>query len=97
LKNLDAHGEPPNAAMVSRLKAGETTAHDINFYMHELKQSSILSRTPGEGYDAARSAHLQTLEWQGIEYAPGYESQLYHPDVISSFPEHFNPAAWPKG
>jgi hypothetical protein len=29
-------------------------------------------------------------------YAPGYESQLYHPDVITQFPEFFNPAALPK-
>lgn len=44
----------------------------------------------------ARAAHLRTLETQGITYRPGYEAELYHPDVIRSFPEFFNPAAHPK-
>ena len=52
----------------------------------------IGNHEPGVG---ARDAHLQTLEWQAIPYRPGYESQLYHPDVIRAYPEYFNPAAHP--
>ncbi len=77
--------------MIARLQAGETTIQDLNFYAHELNESTLMQ----QGIEA-RAAHLQTLEWQGIPYEPGYESQLYHPDVISQFPEQFNPAAWPK-
>jgi hypothetical protein len=97
LGELGALDEPANAAMLGRLRAGETTTQDINFYMHELKESAVISRTGGYGtYEAARAAHLETLKWQGISYAAGYESHLYHPSVIRAFPESFNPAAWPK-
>lgn len=58
--------------------------------MHELKESAIMKRGVGD-----RAAHLQTLEWQGIPHRPGYESRLYHPDVILVYPEYFNPAARP--
>jgi hypothetical protein len=97
LAQLDALEEPANAAMLARLRAGETAAQDINFYMHELKESAVMARTGGyTGYDAARAAHMETLQWQGIPYAAGYESQLYHPSVIRAFSEMFNPAGWPK-
>lgn len=33
----------------------------------------------------ARDAHLQTLEWQGIPYKRGYESQLYALDAVDLF------------
>ena len=95
LARLGALEDPPNAAMLGRLKAGETTSHDLNFYAHELYESQLM-RGSDYGYDAARAAHLQTLESQGIPYAPGYESQLYHPDVITEFLEFFNPAVRPK-
>ena len=99
-QHLGQFGEnAANQAMVGRLKAGQTTAQDINFYMHELKESAVMGRTRGafsDVYEWQRAAHLETLEWQGIPYHPGYESQLYHPDVIRQLPEHFNPAAWPK-
>ncbi|MGI6416368.1 MAG: Hint domain-containing protein [Thermoguttaceae bacterium] len=83
--------DPANQAMIARLRAGETTAQDINFYMHELKESALMAR----GMEA-RAAHLETLKWQDILYKPGYESRLYHPNVIRQLPEHFNPAAWPQ-
>lgn len=83
--------------MLRHLRAGGTSTQDINFYMHELKESAIMGRTGGYGsHDVARAAHLETLQWQRIPYAAGYESQLYHPSVIRSFSEMFNPAAWPK-
>jgi hypothetical protein len=87
---LNALDDPANAAMLHRLRSGNTTLQDINFYMHELKESAIMNR----GVEA-RDAHLRTLEWQGIPYKPSYESQLYHPSVIKQFPEYFNPAAHP--
>ena len=97
LGRLGALEEPANAAMLDRLRAGQTSVQDINFYMHELKESAVMGRTGGYGtYDGARAAHLETLQWQKTPYAPGYESQLYHPDVIRMFQDMFNPAAWPK-
>jgi hypothetical protein len=95
LNRLGALEDPPNAAMVARLRAGETSIQDINFYTHELREGQLM-RGIEYSNDASRAAHLKTLEWQGIPYEPGYESQLYHPDVIRQHPEFFNPAAWPK-
>jgi RHS repeat-associated protein len=87
--------DPANAAMYSRLTTafenGQTlTGTDAAFYQHELTESSLMDA----GMEA-RAAHLETLGRQGIEYAPGYESQLYHPTVIQNFPQYFNPAAHP--
>lgn len=97
LGRLGALEEPANAAMLERLRAGQTSVQDINFYMHELRESAVMERTGGYGtYEGARAAHLETLQWQNIPYAPGYESQLYHPDVIRAFQDMFNPAAWPQ-
>jgi hypothetical protein len=82
--------DPPNAAMIQRLRAGSTDPQDLNFYEHEIYESGLMD----QGTDT-RAAHLQTLEWQGIPYEAGYESRLYHPSVITSFPEYFHPAALP--
>ena len=43
---------------------------------------------------SARDAHLMTLERQGIPYEAGYETQIYHPDVIKKNPGRFNPACY---
>jgi hypothetical protein len=81
--------------MLGRLRAGETSVHDLSFYAHEIDEAGLMDATD-YGQDAARAAHLETLQWQGIPYLPGYESQLYHPDVITQFADSFNRAAWPK-
>jgi hypothetical protein len=97
LGRLGTVGDPANAAMIARLKAGETAAQDINFYLHEMREAEIMGERGGYGvYELERAAHLETLEWQGISYEAGYEAQLYHPEVIRQFPELFNPAAWPQ-
>jgi hypothetical protein len=82
LTKLSALNDPPNAAMLTRLRAGETSIQDLNFYAHELIESGLM-----QGGMDARAAHLETLQRQGIPYIPGYESQLYQPDVIRQFPE----------
>ena len=86
LKSIDALDDPANLMMIKRLKDGKRSFQDINFYMHELKESSLLS----SGLKP-RGAHLQTLKWQNILYKPGYEKYLYHPSVIDKFPDFFNP------
>ena len=105
LNNLDALADnPPNQAMLDRLNAGFTDPQDLTFYEHETIESGIFSDLNPGGLDTqseefqslARQAHLQTLEQQGIPYEAGYESQIYHPSVISQYPNYFNPAAWPK-
>jgi len=91
LGSLNALDDGANQAMLARLQSGQTTTHDINFYMHELKESARMKA--GLDYNAA---HKATLEWQGIPYNAASPSQLYHPDVIRQFSTEFNPAAWPK-
>ncbi len=66
--------------MIQRLREGKTDVQDLTFYIHELKESSLMDKGIG-----AVSAHQETLRWQGIPYMPGYESQIYHPDVIRQF------------
>jgi len=88
-----------NQAMIARLKAGQTSTQDLYFYMHESKESAVMRRTEGafsDMYEWQRAAHLETLNWQKSPYSPGYESQLYHPDVIRQFPQQFNPQTWPQ-
>jgi len=77
--------------MIARLRAGNTSTHDVNFYIHELYEKDLMDK----GIMDARSAHLATLEWQGIKYEPGYERYLYHPDVIRQFKSSFPPASHP--
>ena len=88
---LNALNDPANQAMIARLRAGSTTPQDLNFYNHELYEKGLM-----DAGVSARDAHMQTLQWQGIPYEPGYEAQLYHPSVIQQFPEYFNPAAYPQ-
>ena len=78
---------PPNRAMLERLKAGMSDPEDLSFHQHELIETQLMA----QGMDA-REAHLQTLARQEIAYEPGYEIRLYHPSVISRYPDHFNPA-----
>ncbi len=88
---INALDDPANEAMIGRLRAGNTTSQDINFYNHEIYEKGLMDQGV-----SAREAHLQTLRWQGIPYEPGYEARLYHPSVIQQFPEYFNPAAHPQ-
>jgi hypothetical protein len=60
--------------MLERLRSWSASEVDINFYLHELKESSLMNQDV-----AAHEAHRQSLEWQGIHYQPGYESQLSRP------------------
>lgn len=91
LGNLGALDDGANQAMLGRLRAGQTSPQDINFYMHELKESARMKA--GLDYNAA---HQATLQWQGIPYNAASPAQLYHPDVIRQFSDSFNKAAWPK-
>ncbi len=88
LRRLGASDDPPNAAMLQRLREGKRGREDLSFYRHELHEASLMEK----GADS-RSAHLRTLEWQGIPYKPGYEKELYSREVIERFADRFNPAA----
>jgi hypothetical protein len=86
--------------MLGRLQAGFTDTQDLNFYEHETIESGIFNQlNPGnlspeseEFQNLAEQAHLQTLQQQGIPYAPGFQAQLYHPSVINQYPDYFNAA-----
>ena len=85
--------DPVNYAMYDRLTTAFQSSQplagvDATFYEHELIESSLMDA----GMDA-RAAHLETLSQQGIQYAPGYEAQLYHSTVIQQFPTSFSRAA----
>ena len=80
--------DAPNSAMIQRLKAGKWSAWDQRFAEHELLESVLM----GKGLDH-ETAHLATLQQQGIAWEPGYEAYLYHPDIINGIPDYFSFAA----
>ncbi len=85
--DLNALDHPPNDRMLRRLEDGFDSPWDRNFAEHELIESGLMDNGL-----SPRDAHLGALGRQGIPYEPGYERNLYHPDVIEEFPEYFNPA-----
>ncbi len=80
---------PPNQEMIQRLQNGETTPWDQSFYEHELMEKGLMDQNPDL---SPRDAHSMTLQRQGIPETPGYQKEIYHPDVIKNNPEYFNPA-----
>jgi hypothetical protein len=70
--------EPPEKAMLDRVKAGEWSIYEQRFVEHELLEADLMK--VGDQYD---QAHQRVLELQGIAYRPGYEAHLYHPEVIA--------------
>ncbi len=66
--------------MLERLRAGNRTLQDIEFYLHELKESAVFRRT-GD----LLGAHLEALQWRGVT-----EKSLFHPEVIQQNPQLFN-------
>jgi RHS repeat-associated protein len=91
LRRLDSLDHPPNAAMLDRLRKGESSHHDLKFYEHEIIESDFMRG----GLDSEK-AHFATLKQQGIEYVPGFETELYHPEVYEKYKLYFNPAGWKK-
>ena len=81
--------DPGNQGMLNRLNAGQRTSQDMNFYLHELKESAVFSRNGGN----YNSAQLETLQWQGISDKAVGTAQLYHPEVILKNAGWFNPGA----
>jgi hypothetical protein len=67
-------------AMLDRLRSGQATKQDIEFYMHELKESAVFRRT-GD----LRGAHQNALDFRRVT-----ERDLFHPEVIQQNPQIFN-------
>jgi hypothetical protein len=65
-------------AMLERLRSGATSSQDIEFYMHELKESALF-RASGD----LQNAHVEALKWRDIGLS-SKESQpmLFHPEVL---------------
>ena len=77
---------PENTAMIERIekamKNGEKISQaDASFYMHELKESTLMSK--GMLYEEAHAAALATYEVSPFS--------VYHPDIITQ-----NPSSWGK-
>ncbi len=71
--------------MLDRLRSGATTSQDIEFYMHELKESARF-RATGNLLDS----HNAALQWRGVT-----SQNLFHPEVIRANPEVFPPSWQP--
>ncbi len=76
---------PENRAMASRLedalKNGQrVTGADASFYMHEVSESTYMSR--GMDYDSAHAAAFKKYDVSPYS--------VYHPEVIRQYPDFFN-------
>jgi hypothetical protein len=70
-------------AMLARLRTGNTTKYDIEFYLHELIEAAKFKQT-GD----LKQAHEQALKFRKVT-----ERDLFHPDVIAQYSELF-PCNW---
>lgn len=89
LTEIDGMSFRPNEQMLNRIKSGEMSIQDQNFYIHEIYESNLYYG----GMKDVAVAHLRTLEHQGIPYNSTFQLQLYHPSVIRANIGSFNPAA----
>jgi hypothetical protein len=71
--------------MLDRLRSGATSSQDIEFYMHELKESARF-RATGNLMDS----HNAALQWRGVT-----SQELFHPEVIRANPSVFPPSWQP--
>lgn len=71
--------------MLDRLRSGATSSQDIEFYMHELKESARF-RATGNLPDS----HNAALQWRGVT-----SQDLFHPEVIRANPSVFSPSWQP--
>jgi RHS repeat-associated protein len=83
---------PENNAMIGRLRMSmennePVTGADASFYMHEVTEYNLMKDSPYtiESYQAA---HEAALAQYGVS-----RFSVYHPDVISTYPENFG-SAW---
>jgi hypothetical protein len=75
-----------NAAMIARLRTAlqegrAVSGADAVFYTHEAYEATLMGR--GMGWDAAHAAAL--AKYNVSPFA------VYHPEVITRFPDHFSP------
>ncbi len=83
LQDLPPMLQAGERAMLARLRAGNTTRQDIEFYLHELIESANLRRTAD-----LKKAHEAALKFRRVT-----ERDLFHSDVIRKYPELF-PYSW---
>jgi hypothetical protein len=82
-EDLPASFQAGERGMLERLRQGNLERQDVEFYMHELKESATFRTTGDLG-----AAHQRALQWRGAT-----ERDLFHPDVIKQHPELFN-SSW---
>ena len=83
---------PQNTAMLARLRGAlargaRIDGADAVFYTHELTEATSMSRLMAAGNDfetAYEIAHPAAIAKHGVS-----DFSVYHPDVITAFPEHF--------
>ncbi len=82
-QNLPKELQIGERAMLERLRSGNSSLQDIEFYLHELKESAIFRQT-GE----LSSAHKNALQWRSAT-----ERDLFHQSIIDANKEIF-PIKW---
>ena len=75
LQDLPTLMQAGERAMLARLRAGNTTKYDLEFYLHELIEAAKLKQT-GD----LKQAHEQALKLIKVT-----EKELFHPEVIRQY------------
>lgn len=91
-EDLSPCEQAPEHAMLKRLKKGEVTFHDYEFYMHEQIESQIMKDKFNNNYtnENIREAHIEALQIRDVK-----PKDIWHPFVIDKYKQHF-PYDWSK-
>ena len=76
-----------NDEMIMRLKTGERTTYDLEFYQHELRESrniKTMRNTFDDPKKALHEAHIKTSHQYGMDWWATHE-RLIHPDVLRKY------------
>jgi len=76
-----------NDEMIARLRAGERTKYDLEFYQHELRESrnyKTMSNVFADTKTILDEAHIKTCNQYGIDWWASHE-RLIHPDVLKKY------------
>jgi RHS repeat-associated protein len=89
-EDLPRNAQDPEYAMLKRLKNGEITYQDFEFYMHEHIEKEIIDNKYGGCYsnENIRKAHEEALEKRGVS-----PKDIWHPSVLREYKHHF-PYTW---
>ena len=83
-ENVSRRDQAPEYDMLKRLKKGEITKNDFEFYMHEIIEKDIIEQNYNNqySYENLKKAHDEALKKRGVT-----DYDLWHPDIRRKYRE----------